>query len=179
MIAETGLRPVLARLARAHDVVTDIGGHIGKLCLCGIVFAYCYEVIARYFFGAPTWWANELVSYALCIGCFSLMPEVTRAGGHVAVTVIVEHMPSTQTALLSRLLNLCAFVTCGAATWISLDENIRQVLQDVHLMKVYPLPQIYISVWITYGFASSAIYFLRKSCDQPADTVDLRGGAPV
>ena len=28
-------------------------------------------------------------------------------------------------------------------------------------MKVKPIPKIYISAWITYGFASSAIYFLR------------------
>ena len=28
-------------------------------------------------------------------------------------------------------------------------------------MKVKPIPKIYISAWITYGFASSAIYYLR------------------
>ena len=173
------MRSTLSSLARAHDVVTVFGGHLGKLCLAIIVFAYCYEVVARYFFGAPTWWANELVSYALCIGCFLLMPEVTRSNGHVAVSVIVDLLPKERTVRLKRTLNVCAFVTCGVATWISLDENIRQVVQDVHLMKVHPIPQIYISAWITYGFASSAIYFLRTACERSADDTEVRSGARI
>jgi C4-dicarboxylate transporter DctQ subunit len=149
-------------------VVTEIGGHVGKLCLVLIVFAYCYEVVARYFFAAPTWWANEVVSYALCIGSFLLMPVVTRAGGHVAVTLLIERLPPPQAAMLGRLIHICAFAACAVATWISLDENIRQLAEDVHLMKVKPIPQIYISVWLTYGFASSALYFLRAACESTA-----------
>jgi C4-dicarboxylate transporter DctQ subunit len=177
--AEDTVRSTLNSLARAHDAVTVLGGHLGKLCLGIIVFAYCYEVVARYFFGAPTWWANELVSYALCIGCFLLMPEVTRSNGHVAVSVIVDLMPQERTAWLTRVLHLCAFLTCSVATWISLDENVRQVAQDVHLMKVHPIPQIYISAWITYGFGSSAIYFLRMACERPAEAAEARGGAQL
>lgn len=173
------MRSILSSLLRAHDVVTVFGGHLGKLCLGIIVFAYCYEVVARYFFAAPTWWANEVVSYALCISCFLLMPEVTRSNGHVAVSVIIDMAPPERTARLARILHLCAFVTCGTAAWISLDENIRQVLQNVHLMKVYPIPQIYISAWITYGFASSAIYFLRMACDHSAGRVEISSEARV
>lgn len=173
------MRPVLNSLARAHDAVTAFGGHLGKLCLGMIVFAYCYEVVARYFFAAPTWWANELVSYALCIGCFLLMPEVTRSNGHVAVSMIIDMATPERAARLARILHLCAFVTCGAAAWISLEENIRQVVQDVHLMKVHPIPQIYISAWITYGFVSSAIYFLRMACDSSTDDAEVRSGARI
>ena len=173
------MRPVLSRLARAQDVMTVFGGHVGKLCLGIIVFAYCYEVVARYFFAAPTWWANEVVSYALSIGCFLLMPEVTRSKGHVAVSVIIDMVPPERTARLARILHLCAFATCGVAAWISVDENIRQVVQDVHLMKVHPIPQIYISAWITYGFASSAIYFLRMAYESSAGCAETSGGARV
>ena len=60
---------VLNTLARLHDGVTRVGFHLSKLCLGIIVFAYCYEVFARYFFAAPTWWSSEAVQYSLCIGC--------------------------------------------------------------------------------------------------------------
>jgi C4-dicarboxylate transporter, DctQ subunit len=162
------LRPALKRLAHAHDAVTDIGGRAGMLCLVLIVFAYCYEVVARYFFGAPTWWANEVVSYALSIGAFLMLPLVTRTGGHVAVTLIVDLLPAAKAAWLGRAIHLCSFATCAAAAAISLEENVRQVVQDVHLMKVHPIPQIYISAWMTYGFASSALYFLRMALAPPA-----------
>ena len=81
---------LLNGLTRAHDALTDVSFQFAKLCLGIIVCAYCYEVASRYFFNAPTWWADEAVSYSLCIGCFTMMPYVTREKGHVAVTLIVD-----------------------------------------------------------------------------------------
>lgn len=152
---------VLNALTRAHDGLTDVSFQFSKLCLGIIVFAYCFEVVARYFFNAPTWWADEAVSYSLSIGCFTMMPHVTRLKGHVAVTLIVDMLSPARARPIYWLIYLLGFLACAAATWISLDENIRQVVKDVHLMKVEPLPKIWISAWITYGFGSSALYFLR------------------
>ena len=148
-------------LTRAHDALTDVSFQFAKLCLAIIVFAYCYEVAARYFFNAPTWWADEAVSYSLCIGCFTMMPYVTREKGHVAVTLIVDLMSPARARPVYWLIYLLGFLACAAAAWISLDENIRQVVKGINLMKVKPVPKYWISTWITYGFASSALYFLR------------------
>ena len=151
----------LSQLRRFHDGLTKLGFELSKLCLGIILFAYCYEVAARYFFNAPTWWANEAVSYSLCIGAFLMLPYVTKEKGHVAVTVILEIMPPKRARWLNWFIYLAGFLVCVAATWISLEENIRQIVKDVHLMKVKPVPKIWISAWITYGFGSSALYFLR------------------
>lgn len=151
----------LRGLARAHDGLTDVSFQFAKLCLGIIVFAYCYEVGARYFFNAPTWWADEAVSYSLCIGCFTMMPYVTREKGHVAVTLIVDLMSPRRARPVYWFIYLLGFLACAAAAWISLDENIRQVVKDVNLMKVKPVPKYWISTWITYGFVSSALYYLR------------------
>ncbi len=152
---------LLRGLARAHDGLTDVSFQFAKLCLGIIVFAYCYEVAARYFFNAPTWWADEAVSYSLCIGIFTMMPHVTRAKGHVAVTLIVDLMSPRKARPVYWFIYLLSFPACAAAAWISLDENIRQVVKGVNLMKVEPVPKYWISTWITYGFASSAFYYLR------------------
>jgi len=153
---------VLRAAARAHDGLTDVSFQFAKLCLAIIVFAYCYEVAARYLFNAPTWWADEAVSYSLCIGVFTMMPHVTREKGHVAVTLIVDLMSPRNARPVYWLIYLLGFLACVAAAWISLDENIRQVVKEVNLMKVKPLPKVWISGWITYGFASSALYYLRQ-----------------
>lgn len=151
----------LSTLGRAHDKLTDIGFQLSKLALGIIVFAYCFEVGARYLFNAPQWWADEAVSYSLCIGCFLMMPYVTRDKGHVAVTLIVDTMKAANARRLYWFIYLLGFLACAAATWFSLDENIRQIDQDVYLMKVKPVPKYLISIWITYGFGSSTLYFLR------------------
>ena len=152
---------VLNPIWRAHDKLTDVSVQLSKLALGIIVFAYCFEVGARYLFNAPQWWADEAVSYSLCIGCFLMMPYVTREKGHVAVTLIVDTMGAANARKLYWFIYLLGFLACAAAAWFSLDENIRQIDQNIHLMKVKPVPKYLISIWITYGFASSALYFLR------------------
>lgn len=144
-----------------HDRLTDLGFQLGKLCLAIILFAYCYEVVARYFFNAPTWWADEAVSYSLSIGCFLMMPHVTREKGHVAVTFLLEMIPPRKAKPAYWVIYLIGFFVCAAATWINLDENIRQIVNDVHMMKVKPFPKYYISVFITFGFGMSALHYLR------------------
>ncbi len=144
-----------------HDRLTDVSFELGKICLAIILFSYCFEVAARYFFNAPTWWADEAVSYSLCIGCFLVMPRVTRDKGHVAVTFLVDMLSPAKGKPAYWVIYLLCFVACALGFWINLDENIRQVVKDVHLMKVKPIPKYWISVFITYGFGMSALHFLR------------------
>ena len=143
------------------DGLTDLGYHLSKICLAIIVFSYCYEVAARYFFNDPTWWADEAVSYSLCIGCFLMMPYVTREKGHVAVTFLVEMLSPAKAKPVYWFIYLLCFAACLLGFWINLDENIRQIVKDVHLMKVKPIPKYWISCFITYGFGMSALQFLR------------------
>lgn len=152
---------LLRRLCRLHDALTRLSGYGGSVALGAIVVAYCYEVVARYIFNAPTTWADEAVSYSLCIGVFLMMPYVTAKGGHVAVTMIVEMAPPKLARVMTWLTLLLGFVVCAISAWMSLDENVRQFVQDVYLMKVHSIPKWWISVFITYGFASSALHFLR------------------
>ncbi|MEX2127626.1 MAG: TRAP transporter small permease subunit [Xanthobacteraceae bacterium] len=161
----TGLnaRAILAPLLRAHDAVTTFAFELSKLCLVVIVFSFSYEVVARYFFAAPVWWANEVVSYALCVGVFLAMPEVTRRHGHVAVTVIPELLPPRYRNILLSCIQFVGFLACAAVAWMSLNQNISQYVREALIIAaVRPIPKVYISAWITFGFLSSALYFLRN-----------------
>lgn len=144
-----------------HDALTDLGFQLGKLCLAIILFSYSFEVVSRYFFNAPTWWADEAVSYSLSIGAFLMMPHVTREKGHVAVTFLLDMMPAHRARPAYWLIYLLGFLVCATGFWINLDENIRQIVNDVYLMTVKPFPKYYISVFITFGFGMSALHFLR------------------
>jgi len=160
-MADSGAQQVLRALAWLHDRVTDLGFQLAKLCLGIILFSYSYEVVSRYFFNAPTWWADEAVSYSLCLGTFLMMPHVTRQKGHVAVTFLLEMLPVRQAKAAYWVLYLIGFLVCAAAFWINLDENLRQIARDIHLMKVKPIPKYWISVFLTFGFGMSALHFLR------------------
>jgi TRAP-type C4-dicarboxylate transport system permease small subunit len=164
---------ILAPLLRAHDAVTTLGFELSKLCLVVIVFSFSYEVVARYFFASPVWWANEVVSYALCIGVFLAMPEVTRRHGHVAVTVVPEMLPPRYRNPLLWCIQLVGFLACIAVAWMSLDQNINQYVREAMIIAaVRPIPKVYISAWITFGFFSSALYFLRNLYWRGSGTAD-------
>ena len=152
---------MMRMLFKAHDQLTKGSFVLGTLCLVVIVFAYSHETVARYFFSAPTSWSNEVVGYALCIGLFLVLPELTRTRGHIAITFVAEALPDSATRYLQASLNFISGVTCLAVAWFSIEENIRQISNEVMLVTTTPIPKILISVWISYGFLSAGLYFLR------------------
>lgn len=152
---------MLQPLGRAHDGMTDLGVQAAKACIAVVLVLYCWEVFGRYILGIGTWWANEFVPYAVCAATFLMMPAVTRAKGHVAIGAL-EHMIPSRFSLHARVLILViSLVVCTVIAWVLMKENIRQVTQDINLLRVRTTPKIYVSIWITYGFVSSGLYFLR------------------
>ncbi len=56
-------------------------------------FFISYEVVARYFFGAPTSWAAELSQLCLIWGALIAMPWVLSSRRHIRVTALTVVMP--------------------------------------------------------------------------------------
>jgi len=152
---------MLRALVKAHDALTHWSFVVASVLLGVIFVEYCLEVVLRYIFNAPTDWGGELISYAQCASVFLVMPLLTKTGGHVAITIIVERMPPRAAGILAWILYFLSFVICVLGTWITWDESVRQYVQDVQLMKVHPLPQWWISIFVGYGFGMSALHYLR------------------
>jgi TRAP-type C4-dicarboxylate transport system permease small subunit len=152
---------MLRALAKAHDGLTHAGFVVACVLLGVIFIEYCAEVVLRYLLNAPTSWGLELISYSQLISAFLVMPLLTKTGGHIAITMLVEQLPPRAAGLLSWLLYFVAFLICALGAWITWDETHRQFVQDVQLMKVHPIPQWWISIFVGYGFAMSALHFLR------------------
>ena len=76
---------MLRALAAIQDGVSRTGFILAACFLAFICVAYCYEVVSRYFFNAPTIWANPLVSYALCLTIFLALPDLVRRGLQVSI----------------------------------------------------------------------------------------------
>ncbi|MCF7701779.1 TRAP transporter small permease [Loktanella sp. M215] len=165
----------LARhLGQAHDMVTRAGFGLAQLCLVVIVGAYCFETVSRYFFAAPTSWSNEVVAYALCIGTFLALPEVTRTGGHVAITILTDILPRGARAGMERAMAFLAAATCLLVAWICLDTSLSQIERGEMLVRVNPMPKAWISLWLVYGFAGCGLHFLRQAM---AGQTDVNGAS--
>ncbi len=160
------MRPVVL-LCRLHDGLSDLGYIVGALGLASMAAIYCYEVLTRYFLNLATDWANDTFSNVLCVTLFAMVPHATRRGQHIAITLLPEIWPRLAPAL--RLFTaVLGTVMCLFAGWMSLEENIRQITMEIVTPQNYPVPQWWMSVFITYGFAGAALYFLRGLFPHPA-----------
>jgi TRAP-type C4-dicarboxylate transport system permease small subunit len=149
------------KLAALHDAITAASFAGAAAVLGAIAFSFCYEVTARYLFGAPTSWANAFVSYLLCAAIFLAVPELTRRHAHVAISLLLDRLPPTQAAVLQRIISVAGAAACLLATWITANATLDQFFLGVDTISTYPVPKWCVSIFIPYGMLSSGLYFVR------------------
>ncbi len=149
------------RLTELHDAVTRASFSAAAAVLAAIAISFCYEVAARYFFSAPTSWANAFVSYLLCAAIFLAVPELTRRRAHVAINLLVDRVSPHWAHQLNRLIRVAGAFACLLATWISANATLDQITLGVDTISAYPIPKWMVSIFIPYGMLSSGLYFLR------------------
>lgn len=147
-------------IVRFLDLLTLVAAGLAAIGLGMIVCSYVFEVISRYIFEAPTAWASDFVAYALCATAFLALPRVTRDKGHVAVTILVDLAPKPIANVLHVVVSMLGFLCLSFAAWISLQENIRQFTRGIKTLAIVPIPQWWVSSFITFGLALSACYLL-------------------
>ncbi len=169
------MRLVLRRFGDLHDRVTSAGFALAAGLVGAIAAAFCYEVVARYFFSAPTAWTYDVGCYLLAAVIFLAMPEMTRRGAHIHVNLVFDYLSPSGVRLLRYLIGALAVAACLAATWITGSETWRQYAQGVWTLSALPIPKWWVSILIPYGMLSSALHFLRQLGRDPGATLMIGG----
>jgi TRAP-type C4-dicarboxylate transport system permease small subunit len=149
------------KLADLHDALTSASFAAAGCVLGAIAFSFCYEVAARYFFAAPTSWANAFVSYMLCAAIFLAVPELTRRRAHVAISIVLDRLGPRGAVMLNRLIRLAGAAACLLAAWFTGNATLDQFHQGIDTISAYPVPKWCVSIFIPYGMLSAGLYFLR------------------
>jgi len=92
-------------------------GKVFSFLILILVFTIMYEVVARYFFNAPTRWSNEISQYllagvAMLGGGFCLVYD-----GHVRVDILYRNFGSKARAMVDILTFFLVFVFVAAMVW--------------------------------------------------------------
>ena len=155
-------------------------GFAAAAALVGVIaVAYCYEVVARYFFFAPTDWSYALVSYVMCAVIFLAMPEQTRRRAQIAINLLLEGSTPRARPDAAALRAAVRCVACLTGGWLTADETWRQYVQGITTISAWPVPKWWVSIFIPYGMFSSAIYFLRQLAADAAPAEFAAGVAVV
>lgn len=168
---------MLSTLLRVQDRLTYLGFLLGGAALCGIVLTYWIEVVARYFFNAPTLWSGAVIAYCLCVAASLAMPELARRQGHIAITVLQEKMVGRTRRRYERCVALVAGVICLIAAWMLVSETLRQFNSGTTTAMGLSIPKFWVSAFIGYGFVGTALHFLRRclwpeSVEWPHDSIE-------
>ena len=156
-----------SRLGTAHDALTGFGFALSALLLAVIVISYCYEIVSRYAFNAPTSWASPLVSYSLIAMIFLTMPQLTRLAAHISINVLTDAAPPPVATVLRVVVRVLAATACLFAAWFCADETLRQYTQNIWTSPPFAMPKWTISMFVPYGMLSSGVYFLRQLWVEP------------
>jgi C4-dicarboxylate transporter, DctM subunit len=89
----------------AAGALAAAGGFLAGMTLLAMLFIIIYEVVARRFFSAPTFWSIELVTYLMLWFGFLTLAVCQRQGRHIYVDLIVGHF-SPRTAAIWKFIPL-------------------------------------------------------------------------
>jgi C4-dicarboxylate transporter DctQ subunit len=164
-------------LAQAHDRVTVVGFQLAAALLALVAISFCYEVAARYFFNAPTSWANALVSYFLGAAIFLAVPELTRRHAHVAINILTDRAPPRLARPLQAAIRGLSAAACLFAAWFSGNEALSQYETGITTISAYPIPKWWVSAFIPYGFLGAGLHFVRQLAGERAAAAAGGAGA--
>jgi len=93
-----------------------------------IVAITLYEVVARYVFGRPTAWANEL---SLFLSAFVFLVSgvyVMSQDDHLRISVIYDVVPRRVRRIFDAVALSCTLVFCGGLAWFGFPTSWRALV---------------------------------------------------
>lgn len=133
---------------------------ISCAALAVMLLSYLVEVSMRYFLNAPTRWASDVVSYAMLTTIAFALPAVTRDGGHVAITSLIDAMSPEFRSRANRLLAWICALVCMGAGMVLCTQAVAQWQDGIETVATLSIPKFWLSGAVGAGLIVSALQFL-------------------
>ncbi|MDE4142242.1 TRAP transporter large permease subunit [Phaeobacter gallaeciensis] len=104
----------------------QVAGLPGALCVAALLVISVFEIVSRYGFNAPTFWATEISTYVGVAAVFLSLAYAEVRGEHVRVEAFLEQLPEARRAPILRLANwlgvvFIAFCTVEMTRYLAAD----------------------------------------------------------
>jgi len=113
----------------------------------GIIFSSLLlfvNVIMRYIFTLPIYWAEELVRYLMVWMIFVGASQVAKWGGHVSVDIVPRMISKRASTILAFFVNIVAILFCILLAYYSFQQMSRvKAAQQIS-------PAMELPMWIAY-----------------------------
>ncbi|NDV52617.1 TRAP transporter large permease subunit [Salipiger sp. PrR003] len=94
----------------------QVAGLPGALCIAALLVISVFEIVSRYGFNAPTFWATEISTYVGVAAVFLSLAYAEVRGEHVRVEAFLEQLSEARRAPILRLANWLGVVFIAFCT---------------------------------------------------------------
>jgi TRAP-type mannitol/chloroaromatic compound transport system permease small subunit len=91
------------------DWVSDMFGKGAAFLVLPMMYALCHEVVARYFFNAPTIWAGDTALILYGIYFMIASPYCLKEGGHIRTDFLYTHWSTRTKGLVDMIIYIVLF----------------------------------------------------------------------
>ncbi|MEX0407290.1 TRAP transporter small permease [Aquibium sp. LZ166] len=152
----------MRNMALVLEKIAAASFKLGVSATALIFLATLYELVARYFFGAPTAWALDYSSYLLCAAVFFTLPTITAQGSSIAISILVDMLAERYRPMLITMIEIVAGMSCVIVAALCFDFSLRQYDAGTLTLAVVPIPRWILTSIMTYGFLlSGTLHFQR------------------
>lgn len=156
------------------SLVDRIADHLAQLCgwaylVIGLMLGF--EVIARYFFNAPTIWAEELSRLVFLFATLLAAPALLRQNAHIRVTALTGLMgPAARRA--ARLVALGLVVAlCCVLVWYGKDAPLNSYARGRSSGSMLDIPAWWAQAAVPLAFTllglQATLEFIRCALGAP------------
>jgi TRAP-type C4-dicarboxylate transport system permease small subunit len=150
-------------VTRGPDLVDRAGDHVTQVCvtlaalsLISIVAINGVNVVARYVFGSPFSWAEELMLFLMIFGVFTGGVAVTWRNQHIRIDTIIDRIPEPfagAARVLAGIASIVVLLTIMVASFnlVVLLESFDQRSDALHAPVWIP------QSFVTVGLALMAV----------------------
>lgn len=147
------MKALLTAIDRAVYWLSFMAAMIAAAILVTIFVIVQYEVVMRYVFNSPTFWTNEVSTFAISWVGFLGAGYILRIGRQLEIDVITMRLSEKGRRNLGTLTDLLAMVFCGYVTYLG-----YKFVSLSYLMQASSASELDVPLWIPYlaipiGFA--------------------------
>lgn len=106
------------------------------ILLSVVLILVFFQVILRYIFGQSIVWSEEVSRYAFVWATFIGASLASRQGLHVAVGILVDHVPTVTKKCLSITANILVLIFVSVATFVTFQATMRAFNQQTAVLQI-------------------------------------------
>ena len=133
----------MERLSRFWDAVLARSASLCATLILAIGGVVTYEVTARWAFGAPTIWAQEVAVYLLIACAFFGFAPTMHAGEHIRIDLLYKRFGRGTRSAIELLACICIAAYAGIAAWGGYEMVVQSLKYGRRSLTLLAVP-----VWI-------------------------------